>query len=176
MKHTLNKISVSLLIMSILFYGCKMDSNPKKALFETTMESECTFVCVRFVSPVKDTIIFCGDKYKLFEELKPNIGKQEFYIQCSESSVNPIIIDSAQLQILLETKSAIYMHDINRKRLYNNETNIDIQTKEVLDYLNTHRPLSEDILIGIYQCWLHNIIITTSDEVGPNHWFSYSLE
>lgn len=174
MKRILNKYSIALYII-LLANSCTIDSNPKKELFESTMESEYTFVCVVFMHQA-DTIIYCGDKRDLYNVLQPDMEESEFYIRCYHTYTNPISIDSIQLSLLRHTQSVIFINDSCRETLNHYTTNIREQEKFVLGSLNTNKPLSEDLLLGVYQCWLHNIIITTNDEVGPNYWFSYSLK
>lgn len=158
---------------SVLVCACTLHTqDPKEEIFMSSYESEYTFVCVT-LNMEQDTIIFCGDKESLYKYLHPNLSEYDFYKVCYRSNVNPIAINLSQLTKLQEEESIIYMNGQTRLVLKNMD--IDKERKLLLKYLNEGKSLSGEMLLMIYSCWIHNIIITTDDEIGPSQWFSYEI-
>ena len=73
-------------------------------------------------------------------------------------------------------ENVFYLDEFDKLTSTNDSINIEEQKKGVLDYLNSNKPITRDILFDIYQCWINNIIFTTDDEVGDDYWFAYSLK
>ena len=140
----------------------------------SSYESEYTFVCV-MLKMEQDTIVFCGDKESLYKCLHPNLSECDFYKACYHSNANPITINLSQLTKLQEEESIIYMNEQTRKILKDYDKDVEKKKVLVLNDLNNGKWPSNEMLLIIYSCWTHNIIITTYDETGPNQWFSYKM-
>lgn len=172
MKHILNN-SLIVLYITISTCCCTTKLNPKAGLFEAHFDGEDKYLCVMFLHQ-KDTIVYCGFVRSLYMTLQPNIEEYEFYKKCANTDVSPIPIDSIELGLLKE--NVFYLDEFDKLTSTNDSINIEEQKKGVLDYLNSNKPITRDILFDIYQCWINNIIFTTDDEVGDDYWFAYSLK
>jgi hypothetical protein len=164
------KHSITLLIV-LLFYSCTTHSDPKKGLFKVSFEGEAQYVCVNFLYQ-QDTIIYCGFKESLYATLQPNLEEYDFYQRCSNTDISPIPIDSTQFELL--KGNIIVINDSIRAKLNGAFPPIEELKQHICDYLNSNKfePLSDDMLLSIYQCWLHNTVIYTGDEVY--YWCSHS--
>lgn len=163
-------------LFPILVCACTSHTkDPKEGIFMSSYESEYTFVCVT-LNIEQDTIVFCGDKGSLYKYLHPNLSEYDFYKVCYKSNVNPITINLSQLTKLQEEGSIIYMNGLTRKILKDYDKDVEKNKILLLNDLNNGKWLSDEMLMMIYVCWTHNIIITTYDETGPNQWFSYKIQ
>ncbi len=169
MRHILNKFYI-VVIIAIVTCCCTTNTHSKRNLFEMQVDGEDKYICVVFAHQ-KDTVVYCGFASSLYNTIQPQMEEHKFYKRCAKSEKYPIYIDSMCLNLLQD--KIIYL---NNSHLNHDTLNIEERRKEVLNHLNSNKPLSEEILLGIYQCWLHNIIMTTDDEVGTDVWFSYSIE
>lgn len=174
MKHIFHNTLIY--FFPILVCACTSQTkDPKEGIFMSSYENEYTFVCVT-LNIEQDTIVFCGDKESLYKYLHPNLSEYDFYKVCYNSNVNPITINLSQLTKLQEEGSIIYMNGLTRKILKDYDKNVEKKKMLVLNDLNNGKWLSDEMLLMIYVCWMHNIIITTYDETGPNQWFSYKIQ
>ncbi len=174
MKHIFHNTLIY--FFSILVCACTSQTkDPKEGIFMSSYESEYTFVCVT-LNIEQDTIVFCGDKESLYKYLHSNLSEYDFYKACYNSNINPIAINLSQLTKLQEEGSIIYMNGLTRKILKDYDKDVEKKKMLVLNDLNNGKWLSDEMLLMIYVCWTHNIIITTYDETGPNQWFSYKMQ